>query len=48
MTFANGSTFLGSINSDNQSKNISVDMDENSTWILNSDSYLSDLNSDVK
>jgi ABC-type multidrug transport system permease subunit len=23
-------------------------MDENSTWILNSDSYLSDLNSDVK
>ena len=42
-----GSVLTGAINADNSSGNISVFLDENSTWNLTSDSYVSSFEGDI-
>ena len=47
MKLQKGSSFVWAINSENQSKDISVKLDENSSWTLQSDSYISEIQSDM-
>lgn len=42
-----GSVLTGAINADNSGGNISVSLDENSTWNLTSDSYISSFDGDI-
>ena len=42
-----GSVLTGAINADNSGGNISVSLDENSTWNLTSDCYISSFNGDI-
>lgn len=42
-----GSVLTGAINADNSGENISVFLDENSTWNLTSDSYISSFEGDI-
>ncbi len=42
-----GSVLTGAINSDNSGGNISVSLDENSTWNLTSDCYISSFDGDI-
>lgn len=42
-----GSVLTGAINADNSGENISVLLDENSTWNLTSDSYISSFEGDI-
>ena len=42
-----GSVLTGAINADNSGGNISVSLDENSTWNLTSDSYISSFEGDI-
>ena len=42
-----GSVLTGAINADNSGENISVFLDENSTWNLTSDSYVSSFEGDI-
>ena len=42
-----GSVLTGAINADNSGGNISVSLDENSTWNLTSDSYVSSFEGDI-
>ena len=42
-----GSVLTGSINADNSGGNISVSLDENSTWNLTSDCYISSFDGDI-
>ena len=42
-----GSVLTGAINADNSGKNISVFLDENSTWNLTSDCYISSFEGDI-
>ena len=46
MTLTEWSNFIWAINSSNESQNISVKLDNNSTWTLTSDSYISEISSD--
>ena len=47
MKLQKGSSFVWAINSENQSKDISLKLDENSSWTLQSDSYISEIQSDM-
>lgn len=42
-----GSVLTGAINADNSGGNISVSLDENSTWNLTSDCYISSFDGDI-
>ncbi len=42
-----GSVLTEAINSDNSGGNISVSLDENSTWNLTSDCYISSFDGDI-
>ena len=47
MTLSEWSIYTWAINTTNQSQNISVKLDSTSTWTLNSDSYISEIFSEV-
>lgn len=48
MALTEWSSFQWAINSENQSQSISINLDSTSTWTLTSDSYISEISSDIE